>query len=156
MSYEFSQANKAFSLGFIRSKASDGETPFGSFLSLGSYLATQQSRSMRATLYSRLVLLTIRNLLDDVSLIALLQHEDTKSQIRICRQRQPFIPIVPRDRKLIEGILDICICGIDHNLRRRIDVEFYLCLVWIYDLIVVCSFPLYLKLFITTDVPVSV
>src|SRR5271170_7628236 len=126
MSYEFSHANKAFSLGFIRSKQSGGETPFGSFLSLTSYLTTQQSRSLRATLYSRLALLTIRNLIDDSSLMALMQHEDTKSRIRICRQRQPFLPTVSGERKLVEGILDVCISGIDHNLRRRLDIEFYL------------------------------
>ena len=127
MWYEFSQANKAFSINCIRSPASSArETPFGLFLSLTSYLATQQSRSLRATLYSRLALLTIRNLIDDASLMALLHHEDTKSRIQICRQRQPFLPIVPKERKLVEGILDICVCGIDHNLRRRLDVEFYL------------------------------
>jgi hypothetical protein len=63
---------------------------------------------------------------DDSSLMAILQHEDTKSRIRICRQRQPFLPVIIKERKLVEGLLDICIGGIDHNLRRRLDVEFYL------------------------------
>jgi hypothetical protein len=126
MLYEFSHANKAFSLALLRSKSSGPETSFGLFLSLSSYLATQQSRSLRATLYSRLVLLTIRNLIDDSSLMALLQHEDTKSRIRICRQRQPFLPVVSTERKLVEGILDTIVSGIDHNLRRRLDVEFYM------------------------------
>jgi hypothetical protein len=127
MAYEFSHANKAFSLVFIRMKASSGtETPFGLFLSVTSYLTTQQSRSLRATLYSRLALLTIRNLIDDTSLMALLQHEDTKSRIQICRQRPPLLPAIAKERKLVEGILDICIGGIDHNLRRRLDVELYL------------------------------
>jgi hypothetical protein len=126
MLYEFCHANKAFSLVFIRSKSSSGaETPFGLFVSLASYLTTQQSRSLRATLYARLALLNIRNLLDDSSLMALLVHDDTKSQIRICRQRQPFLPTVFKERKLVEGILDICIGGIDHNLCRRLDIEFY-------------------------------
>ena len=127
MAYEFCHTNKAFSLVFIRSKptSTTNETPFGLFLSLASYLTTQQSRSLRATLYARLTLLNIRNLLDDSSLMGLLVHEDTKSQIRICRQRQPFLPAVTKERKLLEGILDVCIAGIDHNLRRRLDVEFY-------------------------------
>ena len=126
MSYEFCHTNKVFALVFIRSKSASGtETPFGLFLSLASYLTTQQSRSLRATLYARLALLNIRNLIDDPSLMALLVHDDTKSQIRICRQRQPFLPTVLKERKLIEGILDVCIGGIDHNLRRRLDIEFY-------------------------------
>ena len=152
MSYEFSHANKAFSLGFIRSKPSSGETAFGSFLSLSSYLATQQSRSLRATLYSRLALLIIRNLIDDSSLMALLQHDDTKSRIQICRQRQPFLPTISTERKLIEGILDICICGIDHNLRRRLDVEFYLYVLKVFALIVDFCLPSYPRLSITTGV----
>ena len=57
--------------------------------------------------------------------MALMQHEDTKSRIRICRQRQPLLSAVSGERKLVEGILDVCISGIDHNLRRRLDVEFY-------------------------------
>jgi hypothetical protein len=127
MSYEFIHTNKAFSINFIRSPASPaGETPFGLFLSVTSYLATQQSRSARATLYSRLALLSIRHLIDDSSLLGLLHHEDTKSRIRMCRQRQPFLPIVAKERTLVEGILDVCVCGMDHNLRRRLDVEFYL------------------------------
>lgn len=128
MGYEFSRANKAFSLLFLKAKPVPpvNETPFGSFLSITSYLTTQQSRSLRATLYARLALLTIRNMVDDSSLMAILQHEDTKSRIRICRQRQPFLPLVNKERKLIEVLLDICIGGIDHNMRRRLDVEFYL------------------------------
>ena len=126
MLYEFCHTNKVFSLSLIRSKGSGQETPFGLFLSLASYLATQQSRSMRATLYSRLALLTIRNLIDYSSVLGLLQHEDTKSRIRVCRQRQPFLPNITTERKLVEAALDVCICGIDHNLRRRLDVEFYL------------------------------
>jgi hypothetical protein len=152
MSYEFSYANKAFSLGFIRSKPSSGETPFGAFLSLSSYLAAQQSRSLRATLYSRLALLTIRNLIDDSSLMALLQHEDTKSRIQICRQRQPFLPGVSTERTLTEGILDICVCGIDHNLRRRLDVEFYLYIMNVFALMVGFCLPSFPKLSITTVV----
>jgi len=128
MPYEFSHANKAFSLIFLKAKApaSVTETPFGSFLSLTSYLTTQQSRSLRSTLYSRLALLMIRNMVDDSSLMAILHHEDTKSRIRICRQRQPFLPVVTKERKLVEGLIDICVGGIDHNLRRRLDVELYL------------------------------
>ena len=152
MSYEFSRANKAFSLGFIRSRPSSGETPFGAFLSLSSYLATQQSRSLRATLYSRLALLTIRNLIDDSSLMALLQHEDTKSRIRICRQRQPFLPAISTERKLVEGVLDICVCGIDHNLRRRLDVEFYLYFVDMFALTLDFCLPSFPKSSTTTDV----
>jgi hypothetical protein len=126
MAYEFSHANKAFSLAFLRAKGTGSETPFGSFLSLTSYLTTQQSRSLRSTLYARLALLTIRNLLDDASLMAILQHDDTKSRIRMCRQRPPVLPNISKERKLVEGILDICIGGIDHNLRRRLDVQLYL------------------------------
>ena len=154
MAYEFCHTNKAFSLVFIRSKKSSGnETPFGLYLSLASYLTTQQSRALRATLYARLTLLNIRNLIDDPSLMALLVHEDTKSQIRICRQRQPFLPAVTKERKLLEGILDVCIAGIDHNLRRRLDVEFYSLPLFVpRNLIADFSWLLFPKSFIITGV----
>ncbi len=46
--------------------------------------------------------------------------------VRLCRQRQPYLPLVRADRILAASILDIMIDGINHNLRRRLDVELYI------------------------------
>lgn len=46
--------------------------------------------------------------------------------VRLCRQRQPYLPLVRGDRIFAASVLDAMIDGINHNLRRRLDVEFYI------------------------------
>jgi hypothetical protein len=46
--------------------------------------------------------------------------------VRLCRQRQPYLPLVRGDRIFAASILDTMIDGINHNLRRRLDVELYI------------------------------
>jgi hypothetical protein len=46
--------------------------------------------------------------------------------VRLCRQRQPYLPLVRGDRVFAASILDTMIDGINHNLRRRLDVELYI------------------------------
>jgi Domain of unknown function (DUF1741) len=46
--------------------------------------------------------------------------------VRLCRQRSPYLPPVRGDRMLAASILDTMIDGINHNLRRRLDVDFYI------------------------------
>lgn len=49
--------------------------------------------------------------------------------MRLCRQRQPFLTPTRGDRVLAAVIIDIMVDGLNHNLRKRLDVEFYiLCL----------------------------
>ena len=49
--------------------------------------------------------------------------------VRLCRQRQPYLPHIQAERILAASILDIMVDGISHNLRRRLDVDLYnLCL----------------------------
>jgi hypothetical protein len=51
--------------------------------------------------------------------------------VRLCRQRQPYLPLVRSDRVPATVILDIMIDGINHNLRRRLDVDFYMYVIFI-------------------------
>jgi len=46
--------------------------------------------------------------------------------VRLCRQRQPYLPLVRGDRIFAASILYTMIDGINHNLRRRLDVELYI------------------------------
>lgn len=46
--------------------------------------------------------------------------------VRLCRQRQPFLPLVRADRVFAAHMLDVMIDGINHNLRRRLDVDLYI------------------------------
>jgi hypothetical protein len=57
--------------------------------------------------------------------------EESKMSVRLCRQRQPYLPLVRSDRVPATVILDIMIDGINHNLRRRLDVDFYMYVIFI-------------------------
>jgi hypothetical protein len=99
--------------------------PINSFLSLTSYLIQHAHRSPRASLYTYLNLFTIQILIEEQSLAKRICSEESKTWIRMCRQRQPYLPLVRGDRVLAATILDIAVDGINHNLRRRLDVELY-------------------------------
>ena len=45
--------------------------------------------------------------------------------VRLCRQRQPFLPTTSASRPLTASILDILVDAINHNLRRRLDLALY-------------------------------
>jgi len=52
--------------------------------------------------------------------------DESKTSVRLCRQRSPYLPLVRGDRVLAASILDIMIDGLTHNLRRRLDVDLYI------------------------------
>ena len=45
--------------------------------------------------------------------------------VRLCRQRQSILPQVTGNRSPAEHILDITIDTINHNLRKRLDIDLY-------------------------------
>jgi hypothetical protein len=102
------------------------EAPISSFLSLTSYLLQHAHLSARATLYSHLNLLILRLLIEDQILCKRICSEESKVAVRLCRQRSPYLPIVRGDRVYASSLLDTMIDGINHNLRRRLDVELYI------------------------------
>lgn len=79
-------------------------------------------------MYAYLNLLVFRILIEDQVLCKHLcsSGEEHKLSVRLCRQRQPFLPLIKEKRIPITIIMDILIDGINHNLRRRLDVELYL------------------------------
>jgi len=101
------------------------ETPLASFLSLTSYLLEHAYSSTRTSLYAKLNLLTIRLLIEDQVLCKRICSEESKTTVRLCRQRSPYLPLVKGERVLAASILDSMIDGINHNLRRRLDVDLY-------------------------------
>ena len=46
--------------------------------------------------------------------------------VRLCRQRQPFLPATPKPRPAVASILDILVDTINHNLRRHLDIPLYI------------------------------
>ena len=125
--YDFAHANKLFCFNFVTLPAEKGgEAPLSSFLSFTSYLLQHAYSSSRTSLYSHLNLLIIRLLLEDQVLCKRICSDESKMAVRLCRQRQPSLPSVRGDRIFAASILDTMIDGINHNLRRRLDVDLYI------------------------------
>jgi hypothetical protein len=101
-------------------------SPFSSFLSLTSYLFQHAHRSHRSSLYTYLSLFILQLLVEDQLLVKRLCSDESKLFVRLCRQRQPFLPLAKGDRVPAAVLLDLMIDGINHNLRRKLDVEFYM------------------------------
>lgn len=125
--YDFTNSNKLFGYHMVHMKPEKNtdESPFSSFLSLSSYLLQHAYRSTRVAHYAELSLFTLRILVEDPTLCKHICNDDGKRKVRICRQRQPFLPLVGGDRVLATVIFDIMIDTITHNLRRRLDVNLY-------------------------------
>lgn len=126
--YDFAYANKLFchNLIILPPAAKSAEAPIASFLSLTSYLLEHAYTSSRCSLYARLNLTTLRLLLEDQILCKRICSEESKSFVRLCRQRSPYLPLVKGERVLAASILDGMIDGINHNLRKRLDVDLYI------------------------------
>lgn len=125
--YDFAHANKLFCFNFVSLPAEKGlEAPIGSFLSVTSYFLQHAHSSFRTTLYSHLNLLILRLLIEDQVLCKRICSDESKMSVRLCRQRSPYLPLVRGERMLAASILDTMIDGINHNLRRRLDVDFYI------------------------------
>ncbi|PWW77545.1 DUF1741-domain-containing protein [Tuber magnatum] len=125
--YDFVNANKLFCHNFVNYQDSDPkvESPICSYISLTSYLLHHAHRSSRLSLYSRLNLLVLRIFLEDQTLCKRLISDETKSFVRLCRQKPPHLPVVRSKRSLLTAIIDAVVDGINHNLRKRLDVQLY-------------------------------
>lgn len=101
------------------------ESPFASFLSLTSYLLQHAYRSERVAIYAELNMFSLRIIVEDPVLCKRICSDDNKRSVRLCRQRQPHLPLVNGDRVLATVIFDMMIDTITHNLRRRLDTNLY-------------------------------
>ncbi|RAL09724.1 ARMH3 family protein [Aspergillus homomorphus CBS 101889] len=125
--YDFINANKLFGLHLISlaPEKDNEESPFAAFLSLSSYLLQHAYRSPRTAHYAELNLLTLRIISEDNALCKQLCSDESKRKIRLCRQKQPYLPLVTGERVLTTAIFDILVDTLTHNLRRRLDVNLY-------------------------------
>ncbi|KAK2074186.1 hypothetical protein P8C59_008410 [Phyllachora maydis] len=124
--YDFVHANKLFCFNLVNSRAEKGEEqPLAAFTSLTSYLLQHAHVSQRATLYAHLNLMVFRLLIEDPVLCKRLCSDDSKTAVRLCRQRQPHLPVVRGERILATAVMDTMLDGLNHNLRRRLDVGLY-------------------------------
>ncbi|KAF3933351.1 hypothetical protein ABW19_dt0203806 [Dactylella cylindrospora] len=130
--YDFVNANKLFAFTFVSSRPTPVnenspkiEPPFAAYISLTSYIVHHAHRTTRSSLYARLNLLVLRIIIEDSSICKRLAHDELKSEVRLCRHRQPYLPTTRGERHLILSILDVALDGANHNLRKKLDVELY-------------------------------
>ncbi|KAL1305131.1 hypothetical protein AAFC00_002056 [Neodothiora populina] len=123
--YDFVLANKIFCLELVQTKSENKQdiSTIGSFLSFCSYLYQHAHRSTRAGSYAHLTLFIIEILVEDPGVVKRLCENTTP--VRLSRQRQPYLPIVKGDRTLAANIIDIMMDSINHNLRKRLDIDLY-------------------------------
>ncbi|KEQ97897.1 hypothetical protein AUEXF2481DRAFT_77795 [Aureobasidium subglaciale EXF-2481] len=123
--YDFVVANKLFCADFVRvySENKKESSPMAHYLSFCSYLYQHAYRSQRATQYAHLTLFTIQNLVEDLDIAKKIC--ETTVPVRLSRQRPPQLPMVTSDRTLAANIIDIMIDSVNHNLRKKLDVELY-------------------------------
>ncbi|KAF4507082.1 hypothetical protein G6O67_005757 [Ophiocordyceps sinensis] len=124
--YDFCHANKLFCFNLVTLAGDEGkEQPMASYLGLTSYLLQHAYLSDRATNYAHVNLMVFRLLIEDVVICKRICSDECKASVRLCRQRQPFLPVVKGERVFAACVLDTMIDGINHNLRRRLDVSLY-------------------------------
>ena len=126
--YDFVNANKVFCYNMVTFGLGNKNqpSPFSEFLSLTSYMFQHAHRSTRAASYTYLNLFVLQILVEDQTLCKRLCSDETKLSVRLCRQRQPYLPVVKGERVPAAIILDMMSDAISHNLRRRLDVDFYM------------------------------
>ncbi|KAF8514489.1 hypothetical protein JB92DRAFT_133643 [Gautieria morchelliformis] len=98
-------------------------------LSLSSYLLTHASStsSPRALAYAHLALTTLLVVVgDDVIMSALCQPPPPGyPEVRLCRQRAPYLPFSSSPRPQMCALLDCCVLWLRHNLHKRLEVLSY-------------------------------
>jgi len=139
--FEFLHLNEMFRLVLLESipAASDQMNPSNrlsplpfTFLTLASYLLTHASStsSPRAIAYANLslnILLTFVESDDVMNIFC----QSTRSNIHLCRQRPPLLPITYSSRAPICALLDCCVLWLRHNLHKRLEVHSYLICIWV-------------------------
>ncbi|KAF9345007.1 hypothetical protein BGX26_003647 [Mortierella sp. AD094] len=113
------------------------ETVLGSFLSFSSYLL-QHNRTHRTTPYTHLCLIIMLILVEDPNsyphLCNIPLSQDQPSvpstsglspivSVRLCRQRQPVLPMVKQARPMAAALLDVILGFLKHNMKKKLQID---------------------------------
>ncbi|CRK24725.1 hypothetical protein BN1723_013365 [Verticillium longisporum] len=110
--YDFTHVNKLFCFNLVTLAAEKGqEQPFASYVSLTSYLLQHAHLSQRVSHYATLNLMAFRLLVEDPVLCKRICSDESKTPVRLCRQRSPYLPLVKGDRVMATAILDTMVDG---------------------------------------------
>ncbi|KAM0806194.1 hypothetical protein BDR22DRAFT_827971 [Usnea florida] len=126
--YDFTNANRIFcsSLVTCTSTSKTVEAPFSALLSYTSYLVHHAYRSPRAATYAILNFFIFRIIIEDLALCKVLCDSEILLAVRLCRQRQPLLPVTQKPRPAAASMIDILVDTISHNLRRHLDITLYI------------------------------
>lgn len=69
--------------------------------------------------------MVFRLLIEDTVICKRICSEESRTPVRLCRHRQPFLPLARGDRILATSLLDAMVDAVNHNLRKRLDVNLY-------------------------------
>ncbi|KAF9112135.1 hypothetical protein BGX27_003948 [Mortierella sp. AM989] len=121
-----------------QSTSDTSETGLGSFLSFSSYLL-QHNRTHRTLPYTHLCLIIMLILVEDLNAYPYLcnipQSQDQPTvpsttpgvnsitTVRLCRQRQPVLPMVKQARPMAAVILDVILGFLKHNMRKKLQID---------------------------------
>lgn len=126
---EFVQKNKLFAKTLItdkghRTKNYDTEPALAAFLSLCSYLFSNQNKNPRAEMYSKVALIILQLLLPELH-----QSFNTKASIKInAKQRKPPLPETEA-YTFGTGLLDALLCCLRYNMKKPLPDIYDLALV---------------------------
>ena len=77
-------------------------------------------------------------MLEDPTLCKQFCDPTKRISVRLCRQRPPLLPPTPSPRAPAAQILDVAVDTINHNLRRRLDLELYAAATHLIHRVLVC------------------
>ncbi|EIW64282.1 uncharacterized protein TRAVEDRAFT_33082 [Trametes versicolor FP-101664 SS1] len=97
------------------------------FLSMTSYLLSHASSSSspRAIAYANLALNILLVISESEEILGALS-QNTQLDIRLCRQRPPYLPPFDPPRSPLCAFLDCCILWLRHNMQKKLEVQCYL------------------------------
>ncbi|OJT08174.1 UPF0668 protein C10orf76 -like protein [Trametes pubescens] len=96
-------------------------------LSMCSYLLSHASSSSspRTIAYANLALNILLVISESEGVLGAMR-QDTQEDIRLCRQRPPYLPPFDPPRPPLCALLDCCILWLRHNLQKKLEVQCYL------------------------------
>ncbi|THH13581.1 hypothetical protein EW146_g6658 [Bondarzewia mesenterica] len=136
--FEFLHSNQIF-LNVLSESVStdvDGKTSSPplplTLISLSSYLMTHATSlsSPRAIAYANLSLNILLAFVEKDQIMRVV-CQPSQTDIRLCRQRLPLLPLTSPPRPPVCALLDCCVLWLRHNLHIRLESSLYLTCIWI-------------------------
>ncbi|KAL1757320.1 hypothetical protein FB107DRAFT_209616 [Schizophyllum commune] len=137
--YEFLRQNPLFLEVLLKDvqpeegeKASPSSPLLLTTLTFASYVLTHATSiaTLRSLGYANLTMNVLLNIAENDKAVKAL-CESSAASVRLCRQRQPLLPVAKAGRAPLCALLDCCVLWLRHNLHKRIEAHMYRICIWI-------------------------